>query len=82
MNALELLEQTSAGMTQAIELTTAANAVLQANQEAIQLAIKEIREVVALTGKTIEKLSVDSKDTVQTLTQLALENDRRFRGPS
>jgi phospholipid/cholesterol/gamma-HCH transport system substrate-binding protein len=80
VNALELLEQTSAGMTQAIELTTAANAVLQANQEAIQLAIKEIREVVALTGKTIEKLSVDSKDTVQTLTQLALENDRRFQG--
>ena len=80
VNALELLEQTSAGMTQAIELTTAANEVLQANQEAIQLAIKEIREVVALTGKTIEKLSVDSKDTVQTLTQLALENDRRFQG--
>ena len=60
VNALELLEQTSAGMTQAIELTTAANEVLQANQEAIQLAIKEIREVVALTGKTIEKLSIDS----------------------
>ena len=80
VNALELLEQTSAGMTQAIELTTAANEVLQANQEAIQLAIKEIREVVALTGKTIEKLSVDSEETVQTLTQLALENDRRFQG--
>ena len=30
VNALELLEQTSAGMTQAIELTTAANEVLQA----------------------------------------------------
>ena len=80
VNALELLEQTSAGMTQAIELTTAANEVLQANQEAIQLAIKEIREVVALTGKTIEKLSVDSEETVQTLTKLALENDRRFQG--
>ena len=79
VNALELLEQTSAGMTQAIELTTAANEVLQANQEAIQLAIKEIREVVALTGKTIEKLSVDSEETVQTLTQLAVENDRRFQ---
>ena len=80
VNALELLEQTSAGMTQAIELTTAANEVLQANQEAIQLAIKEIREVVALTGKTIEKLSLDSEETVKTLTQLALENDRRFQG--
>ena len=79
VNALELLEQTSAGMTQAIELTTAANEVLQANQEAIQLAIKEIREVVALTGKTIEKLSLDSEETVKTLTQLALENDRRFQ---
>lgn len=79
VNALELLEQTSAGMTQAIELTTAANEVLQANQESIQLAIKEIREVVALTGKTIEKLSVDSEETVKTLTQLALENDRRFQ---
>ena len=79
VNALELLEQTSAGMTQAIELTTAANEVLQANQEAIQLAIKEIREVVALTGKTVERLSVDSKETVKTLTQLALENDRRFQ---
>ena len=79
VNALELLEQTSAGMTQAIELTTAANEVLQANQEAIQLAIKEIREVVALTGKTIEKLSVDSGETVRTLTQLAVENDRRFQ---
>ena len=80
VNALELLEQTSDGMTQAIELTTAANEVLQANQEAIQLAIKEIREVVALTGKTIEKLSIDSEETVKTLTQLALENDRRFQG--
>ena len=79
VNALELLEQTSAGMTQAIELTRAANEVLQANQEAIQLAIKEIREVVALTGKTIEKLSVDSGETVRTLTQLAVENDRRFQ---
>lgn len=79
VNALELLEQTSAGMTQAIELTTAANEVLQANQESIQLAIKEIREVVALTGKTIGKLSVDSEETVKTLTQLALENDRRFQ---
>ena len=79
VNALELLEQTSAGMTQAIELTTAANEVLQSNQEAIQLAIKEIREVVAITGKTIEKLSVDSGKTVETLTQLALENDKRFQ---
>ena len=79
VNALELLEQTSAGMTQAIELTTAANEVLQANQESIQLAIKEIREVVATTGKTIEKLSVDSEETVKTLTQLALENDKRFQ---
>ena len=78
VNALELLEQTSAGMTQAIELTTAANEVLQANQEAIQLAIKEIRAVIAITGKTIEKLSVDSEETVKTLTQLALENDKRF----
>ena len=79
VNALELLEQTSAGMTQAIELTTAANEVLQANQEAIQLAIKEIREVVALTGKTIENLSIDSQKTVDTLTKLALENDKRFQ---
>ena len=79
VNALELLEQTSAGMTQAIELTTAANEVLQANQEAIQLAIKEIRAVVAITGKTIEKLSADSEETVKTLTQLALENDKRFQ---
>ena len=79
VNALELLEQTSAGMTQAIELTTAANEVLQANQEAIQLAIKEIRGVVALTGKTIEKLSVDSGETVKTLTELAQANDKRFQ---
>ncbi len=79
VNALELLEQTSTGMSQAIELTAAANEVLQANQEAIQLAIKEIREVVALTGKTIGKLSADSGETVKTLTQLALENDRRFQ---
>ena len=79
VNALDLLEQTSAGMTQAIELTTAANEVLQANQESIQLAIEEIRAVVALTGKTIEQLSTDSGETVQTLTQLALDNDRRFQ---
>ncbi len=79
VNALELLEQTSAGMTQAIELTTAANEVLQANQESIQLAIKEIRDVVALTGKTIEKLSVDSEETVKTLTELAQANDKRFQ---
>ena len=79
VNALELLEQTSAGMNQAVELTTAANEVLQANQEAIQLAIKEIREVVSLTGKTIERLSIDSGETVKTLTQLAMENDRRFQ---
>ena len=51
----------------------------QANQEAIQLAIKEIRDVVALTGKTIEKLSVDSGETVKTLTELAQANDKRFQ---
>lgn len=79
VNALELLEQTSAGMTQAIELTSAANEVLQANQEAIQLAIKEIREVVALTGETVQGLSTDSQKTVDTLTKLALENDKRFQ---
>ena len=79
VNALELLEKSSDGMTQAIELTTAANEVLQANQEAIHLAIKEIREVVALTGKVIEKLSVDSEETVKTLTELAFETDRRFQ---
>lgn len=79
VNALELLEQTNDGMTQAIELTRAANEVLQTNQEAIQLAIKEIREVVALTGKTIEKLSTDSEETVKALTELAFENDRRFQ---
>lgn len=79
VNALELLEQTSAGMTQAIELTTAANELLQANQEAIGLGIKEIRELVALSARTIEKLSVDSEETVNSLMQLAFDNDKRFQ---
>lgn len=79
VNALELLEQTSAGMTQAIELTTAANELLQANQESIELGIKEIRELVALSARTIEKLSVDSEETVNSLMQLAFDNDKRFQ---
>ena len=79
VNALELLEQTSAGMTQAIELTTAANELLQTNQESIELGIKEIRELVALSARTIEKLSVDSEETVNSLMQLAFDNDKRFQ---
>lgn len=79
VNALELLEQTSAGMTQAIELTKAANELLQSNQESIELGIKEIRELVALSARTIEKLTVDSEETVNALMQLAFDNDKRLQ---
>ncbi len=79
VNALELLEQASSGLEQTIALIATANQLLQTNQEAIQLGIKETREVVALTGRTIEKLSVDFEEMAKILNQLTTETDTRFQ---
>ncbi len=79
VNALELLEQTSQGMEQTVELITTANQILQTNQEAIQLGIKETREVIALTGRTIEKLSGDFEELVETLNWVTTEMDGPFQ---
>lgn len=76
---LELLEQTSSGLSKAIELTTAANEVLQTSQEEIQQGIKETRALVALTGKTLEKFNENMDITVDTLTGLAKSFDTRFK---
>ena len=78
VNPLELLEQTSSGLSKAIELTSAANELLQANQEAIQQGIKETRGLVALTGETLKKFNQNMDTTVGTLMKLATENDKRF----
>jgi len=79
VNPLELLEQTSSGLSKAIELTSAANELLQANQEEIQQGIKETRELVALTGDTLKKFNKNMDETVGTLMELASRNDQRFQ---
>ncbi len=79
VNPLELLEQTSSGLSKAIELTSAANELLQANQEEIQQGIKETRELVALTSKTLERFGENMDKTVETLLGLTTDYDRRFQ---
>lgn len=78
VNPLELLEQTSSGLSEAIDLTSAANELLQANQESIQQGIKETRELVASTSDTLKKFNKNMDETVSTLMQLAAKNDQRF----
>ena len=78
VNPIELLEQTSSGLSKAIELTAAANEVLQANQEDIQQGIKETRGLVAQTGETLKKFNDNMDETVGTLMELAARNDKRF----
>ena len=78
VNPLELLEQTSSGLSKAIDLTSAANELLQANQEEIQQGIKETRALVALTGDTLKKFNKNMDETVATLMELAAKNDQRF----
>ncbi len=78
VNPLELLEQTSSGLSKAIELTSAANELLQANQEEIQQGIKETRGLVAQTGETLKSFNKNMDETVSTLMQLAARNDKRF----
>ncbi len=79
VNPLELLEQTSSGLSKAIELTTAANEVLQASQEEIQQGIKETRKLVELTSKTLTKFSEHIDTTVETLQDLTSDYDKRFQ---
>lgn len=79
VNPLELLEQTSSGLSKAIELTSAANELLQANQEEIQQGIKETRELVALTSKTLERFGENMDKTVETLLGLTTDYDKRFQ---
>lgn len=78
VNPLELLEQTSSGLSKAIDLTSAANELLQANQEEIQQGIKETRALVALTGETLKKFNQNMDTTVGTVMDLAAKNDKRF----
>ncbi len=78
VNPLELLEQTGSGLSKAIELTSAANEVLQASQEEIQQGIKETRKLVELTGKTLTKFSEHIDTTVETLQNLTSKYDARF----
>lgn len=79
VNPLELLEQTSSGLSKAIELTSAANEILQASQEEIQHGIKETRELVALTSKTLVKFDENMEKTVETLLGLTTDYDKRFQ---
>lgn len=77
VNPLELLEQTSSGLSKAIDLTSAANELLQANQEEIQQGIKETRGLVAQTGETLKNFNKNMDDTVRILLGLAEKNDKR-----
>lgn len=79
VNPLELLEQTSSGLSKAIELTSAANEVLQASQEEIQEGIKETRKLVALTSETLVKFGEHIDTTVETLMNLTTDYDKRFQ---
>ncbi len=77
VNPLELLEQTSSGLSKAIDLTSAANELLQANQEEIQQGIKETRGLVAQTGETLKNFNENMDETVRILLDLAAKNDKR-----
>ena len=77
VNPLELLEQTSSGLSKAIDLTSAANELLQANQEEIQQGIKETRGLVAQTGETLKNFNQKMDETVRILLDLAAKNDKR-----
>ncbi|MCG9127862.1 MCE family protein [Candidatus Poribacteria bacterium] len=79
VNPLELLEQTSSGLSKAIELTSAANELLQANQEEIQQGIKETRELVSLTSQTLVRFGENMDTTVETLLSLTNDYDKRFQ---
>lgn len=79
VNPLELLEQTSSGLSKAIELTSAANELLQTSQEEIRQGIKETRELVAETAKTLEKFNENMDITVNTMTELAKGLDSQFK---
>lgn len=76
---LELLEQTGSGLSKAIDLTSAANELLQSNQEEIQHGIKETRALVALTAKTLEKFGQNMDTTVETLMDITSDYDKRFQ---
>ena len=80
VNPLELLEQTSSGLSEAIELTSAANEMLQSYQEGVQQGIKETRGLVAQTGETLKNFNTNMDETVRTLMELAAKNDKRFEG--
>ena len=78
VNPLELLEQTSAGLSKAIELTSSANELLQSSQEEIQQGVKETRALVALTSRTLEEFNENMDKTVDTFMKLTSEYDVRF----
>lgn len=78
VNPLELLEQTSSGLAKAIDLTSAANELLQSSQEEIQEGVKETRALVALTSRTLEKFNENMDKTVATFMKLTSDYDVRF----
>ena len=78
VNPLELLEQTSSGLSKAIDLTSSANELLQSSQEEIQQGVKETRALVALTSRTLEKFNENMDKTVDTFMKLTSEYDTRF----
>ena len=78
VNPLELLEQTSSGLGKAIDLTSAANELLQSSQEEIQEGVKETRALVALTSRTLQKFNENMDKTVATFMKLTTEYDVRF----
>ena len=78
VNPLELLEQTSSGLAKAIDLTSAANELLQSSQEEIQEGVKETRALVALTSRTLQKFNENMDKTVDTFMKLTSEYDVRF----
>lgn len=78
VNPLELLEQTSSGLSKAIDLTTSANELLQSSQEEIQQGVKETRALVALTSQTLKKFNENMDKTVDTFMKLTSEYDTHF----
>ncbi|MXV78858.1 MCE family protein [Candidatus Poribacteria bacterium] len=75
VNPLELLEQTSSGLSKAIDLTSSANELLQSSQEEIQQGVKETRALVAQTSRTLEKFNENMDKTVDTFMKLTSDYD-------
>ncbi len=74
----DFLQQSNQAILETVQLTQAANQLIQLNQENIQQGIADVRRLVAQTGEAVENASKNTQETVEIVKRLATENDLRF----